>query len=113
MTTVADTNTKEKSAFDPRALYETWERAANGWFETWSRSPAFLGAMGKTLEAQLGMKSGADRMIETWCEAWRIPTAKDVEALASHVSDLEARVASLEEQLGEPATAGSKSEARS
>jgi hypothetical protein len=105
-------DTKEKSLFDPKALYETWERAANGWFDTWSKSPAFLSAMGKTLEAQLGMKSGADRWIETWCETWRIPTAKDVEALSSQVSDLEARVAGLEEQLGAPAMAG-KGEARS
>lgn len=93
--------------FDAKAIYETWEKAANGWFETWSKSPAFLQAMGKTMEAQLGMKSGADRMVETWCEAWRIPTAKDMEALSSHVADLESRVASLEEQLGAPAMAGS------
>ena len=92
--------------FDPKAIYETWEKAANGWFDV-VESPAFLQAMGKTMEAQLGMKSGADRMVETWCEAWRIPTAKDMEALSSHVSDLEGRVASLEEQLGASSMAGS------
>jgi hypothetical protein len=70
-------------ALDPRALYETWEKAATSWFETWSKSPAFLQAMGKTLEAQLGMKSGTDRMVEMWCEAWKVPTQKDVEGVRS------------------------------
>lgn len=94
---------KEKG-LDPKALYETWERAANGWFETWSRSPAFLAVMGKTLEAQLGMKSGADRLVETWLEAWRIPTAKDLESVARNVSELSERVAALEESIAAPAT---------
>jgi hypothetical protein len=101
MSTANNTN-----AFDPKAIYETYERAANGWFDTWSKSPAFLAAMGKTLEAQLGMKSGMDRAVEQWCEAWRIPTHKDMESLAAHVAELEGRVVALEEALGEPAVAG-------
>lgn len=100
-------DTKGLGAFDPKAIYETWEKAATGFFETWSKSPAFLQAMGKTMEAQLGMKSGADKMLQQWFEIWKIPTAKDVQSLSSQVSDLEARVASLEEQLGAPVVAGS------
>ncbi len=96
------------AGLDAKGLYETWERAANGWFETWSRSPAFLAAMGKTLEAQLGMKSGADRMIETWLEAWRIPTSRDLESVARHVSELSERVSVLEEAAYETADAKSK-----
>jgi len=97
---------------DAKALYETWERAANGWFETWSRSPAFLAVMGKTLEAQLGVKSGADRMVETWLEAWRIPTRKDLESLAGNVSELSERVSALEEGLGQSATPAGHAEVR-
>jgi hypothetical protein len=95
----------DKGGFDPNALYETWERAATAWFDTWSKSPAFLAVMGKTMEAQLGMKTGADKMVETFCEAWRIPTSKDLEALARHVSELEERVSVLEAATEMTATA--------
>jgi hypothetical protein len=95
----------DKKTLDPLGLHETWDRAASAWFETWSRSPAFLGAMGKTLEAQMGMKSGADRMVETFCETWRIPTARDVEALSKRVSELEERLCVLEAAACEPAGA--------
>jgi hypothetical protein len=100
-------------ALDPMNLYETFEKASTAWFDTWSKSPAFLGAMGKTLEAQMGMKSGTDKMVETFCETWKIPTMKDLVALQDQVSELQDRVSTLEEALGEPVAAGaSKSETR-
>ena len=100
-------------ALDPLGLYETFEKASTAWFDAWSKSPAFLGAMGKTLEAQMGMKSGTDKMVETFCETWKIPTIKDLESLQDKVNELEDRVSTLEEALGEPVAAGSsKSEAR-
>ena len=97
---------------DMKGLYETWEKAATAWFEAWSKSPAFLTAMGQTMEAQLGMKSSMNKMMENTLEAWRIPTSRDFEALTDRIAHLEERTSSIEESLGAPVGAG-KGEHRS
>jgi hypothetical protein len=88
--------------FDAKGLYETWERAASGWFDAWAKSPAFLAAVGQTLEAQLGMKSQAQKAIDATLEAWRIPQARDLEALRDRIAAVEDRIGALEENPGEP-----------
>ena len=94
--TTTQTAFDPRTMFDPKAIYETWEKAASSWFETWSHSPAFLSTMGKTLEAQLGMKAVADRYMENALEAWKIPTAREIKAMGERIQALEERVASIE-----------------
>ncbi len=89
-------------ALDPKAIYETWEKAASSWFETWANSPAYLQAVGKTLEAQLGLKATADRFVENALEACRIPTAREVKSLGERLRSLEERMASIEEKRPGP-----------
>ena len=42
-------------------------------------------------------------MVETVCEAWKIPTAKDFDALSQQLADLDERVSGLEAAVSEPA----------
>jgi len=84
-------------AVDPKAIYETWEKAAGAWLDVWLKSPAFLKAMGKTLEAQLGMKSASNRLVDGVLEAWRIPSAKDLEAMGERIAALEQRLAKIDD----------------
>jgi hypothetical protein len=86
------------TGIDPKAIHETWEKAASAWFDVWLRSPAVLSAMGKTLEAQLGWKSGADEALANVLEAWKVPSSRDLEAMGSRIRELEERVAKLEER---------------
>lgn len=91
---------------DMKGLYETWEKATGAWFEAWSKSPAFLAAMGQTLEAQLGTKNQFNKAFETVLETWKVPTAKDVEAISDRISHIEERLANIEEAVGAPVGAG-------
>lgn len=83
---------------DAKAMYETWEKAASAWSDVWLRSPQVLSAMGKTLEAQLGQKTHADAAMASFLELWKIPSTKDLEALAARVRATEDRLAALEEK---------------
>jgi hypothetical protein len=94
---------------DMKGLYETWEKAANSWFEAWTKSPAFLSAMGKTMEANLGMKTQANKLFETTLEAWKIPTARDLESISDRISAIEDRIANVEDAVGATAPAASAS----
>lgn len=85
------------TGIDPKAIHETWEKAASAWFDVWLRSPAVLSAMGKTLEAQLGWKSSADDVMANFLETWKVPSQRDLEAMGERVRRLEERVAELEE----------------
>jgi hypothetical protein len=91
-----------------KALYETFEKASTQWFDVWSKSPAFLGAMGKTLEAQLGMKANYDKFVQNALEAYRIPSARDIESLGDRIASLEERLAGIEEAVGTSACASEK-----
>lgn len=81
---------------DPKGITDTFERAASAWFDAWMKSPAFLAAMGRMLAAQLGLKAGANRLVDDTLEAWRIPSGRDLEALAQRLAALEARLAAQE-----------------
>lgn len=91
---------------DMKGLYETWEKATGAYFEAFSKSPAFLAAMGQTLEAQLNAKTQANRMFETVLETWKVPTAKDLESISERISHIEERLAGIEEAVGAPVGAG-------
>ena len=109
---MADTCTSNKSGIpgvDMKGLYETWEKAASSWFDAWTKSPAFLQAVGQTMEAQLGMKTQANKMFENVMEAWKIPTARDLESMCDRISAIEERMASIEDAVGTPVGAGAKS----
>jgi hypothetical protein len=92
----------EKSV-DMKAMFDTWERAAAAWSDVWMKSPAFLQAMGKTLEAQLGLKAQANRWTEDVLEMWKIPSGRDIATLAERIAAVEDRLAKMES-----AKAGSK-----
>jgi hypothetical protein len=82
-------------ATDAKGIQETFERAATAWWDAWARSPAFLGHAGRLLEAQLGIGRVARRAMDEWLEAWRIPSAREQEALLERIAALEARVEAL------------------
>lgn len=81
---------------DTKTLFATWEKAASAWFDAWARSPAYLSAAGKMLQAQLGMKTTVDGWIADALEAWKIPTARDLRAMGERIAALEERIAELE-----------------
>lgn len=89
-----------------KGIYDTWEKAASAWFEAWAKSPAFIATMGKMLEAQLGLKGGANRMVDGVLEAWRVPSSRDLESLAERIATIEERLAAIESALGVKAKAG-------
>ncbi len=88
---------------DPKAMYETWEKAAGAWLDVWLKSPAFLKAMGQTLEAQLGLKAQSNRFVDGVLAAWRVPSARDVEALGERIAALEERLSRMEDERAEGA----------
>ena len=95
---------------DLKGWTETWERAASAWFDTWMKSPTFVSTMGRMLGAQLGLKGGANRMVDDTLEMWRIPSGRDLEALAQRIATLEDRIATLEAERANPHPAPAASE---
>lgn len=92
----------DPKAVDPKAVYETWEKATTAWFDAWARSPAYLAAAGRMLEAQLGLKSAMDGHVADALEAWKIPSARDLKALAERIAAMEERIARVEEPCAPP-----------
>lgn len=93
---------------DAKGMQETVERAASAWWDVWAKSPAFLGQMGKLLEAQLGVRKVAQKAMDEWLEAMRIPSFKDQAELLDRIAALEAKVALLERAAGAAPSAGPK-----
>lgn len=90
---------------DPKAMVDTWEKAASAWLDVWLKSPAFLKAMGQTLEAQLGLKAQSNRLVDGLLAAWRVPSARDVEALGERIAAIEERLSIIEDERAEVAGA--------
>ncbi len=91
---------------DEKGLYDTWEKAATAWFDAWMRSPAYIGAMGRLLSAQLGLKAAGNRWVDDALELWRIPSGRDIEGIVDRVAALEERLADFEGRTASEAEGG-------
>ena len=76
-----------------------WETALSGWWDQVLESPAFLSAMGQSLESGARARGAYEKAVDDSLERMHLPTRKDLTRVARIASPLEDRLLKVEDLL--------------
>lgn len=80
-----------------------WERQAASFWDKTLRHPRTLQNLGTVLTGVSTVKERTDRALEKWWEAWRLPSATDIERLYERMAELDEKLSRIDDRLAEQA----------
>ncbi len=82
-----------------RVLFDAIERPVTRASEAWVNSSMFMDGLATTWKLQRRFNAELRRALETWFEAWQVPTRSDIDRLSNQIASLERQVRDLRGEL--------------
>lgn len=80
-------------------MSKEWEQHAARFWDTTLKDASTLDSLKNALTALAAAKEKSDQALEEHWARWRLPSSTDIERLAERISDLDERMARIEEHL--------------
>lgn len=81
------------------SMSKEWEQHAARFWDTTLKDASTLDSLKNALTALAAAKEKSDQALEEHWARWRLPSSTDIERLAERISDLDERMARIEEHL--------------
>lgn len=84
-----------------KSSFDAWEQAATPLFDTWLRSPFFLGSAGTMLTGLTRARAVQRKLLDHWWANVGLSTRRDQERTLHGIDELQSRLVDLEARLAE------------